>query len=119
MGKQAKEGGVEMRQYQNRKGGFLKTAGAFALGAGIGSVVALLFAPASGIVTRRRIAYKLQNLKRSTVKQLKQTRRVLIAKADDAREAAVEQLGHARQWITTRMTNGHGKQNRRHTVRHA
>ena len=117
MGKALATGGGEMKPYRN--GNVLKTAGVFALGAGIGSIVALLFAPASGKVTRRKIGYKLQAMRRSTVKQLKQTRRVLIAKADDAREAASQQLNHARAWITTRMTNGHGKSNRRRALRHA
>jgi len=103
----------------SRNGNFLKAAGVFALGAGVGSIVALLFAPASGKVTRRRIGYKLQAMRRATVKQLQQTRRLLIAKAGDAREAATQQLNHARAWITTRMTNGHGKPSRRRVLHHA
>ncbi|MBI4340817.1 MAG: YtxH domain-containing protein, partial [Candidatus Omnitrophica bacterium] len=49
---------------QRRRGGFLRTVAAFGLGATAGSIVALLYAPASGKITRRRLAMRAQVLRK-------------------------------------------------------
>ena len=73
--------------------------------------MALLYAPASGNVTRRRLAMRAQNLRRAAVRRLGRTQRVLANQAVLAREAATE-------WITEHIphTNGNGKHR---AVRHA
>lgn len=85
---------------QRRQGGIARTIGAFALGAAAGGVVALLFAPASGKVTRKRIAMRLRTLKQSTVRQI-----------GHLREAATERVSDARRWVLDHMahSNGHRK----------
>ena len=95
------------------KGNSLKkaglTAGIFALGAAAGSVLALLYAPASGKVTRKRIASGFRSAGRSTVRQLNQTRKVLAKKAGALRNAATEKIGDTREWLLERVSNGNGK----------
>ena len=98
-----------------RRGGALRTAAAFTFGAAAGSIVALLYAPASGRVTRKRIVMRVQNLKRTAARRLGQTQRVLASKAADVREAATE-------WIAEHVPhrNGNGRHPIRHrTLRHA
>ena len=92
-----------------RRGGALRTAFAFTLGAAAGSIAALLYAPASGKVTRKRIALKVQGLQRTAARRIGQTQRVLAAKAADVREAATE-------WIAEHVPHRNG--NGRHPVRH-
>ena len=83
---------------KQRRGNAFKTVGLLALGAAVGSGIALLFAPAPGYVTRRKLAMKIR-----------QARRV-------ASEKIEERLNVARGWILERMTNGSG--NGRHASRH-
>lgn len=100
---------------ENRRRGGLRTFLAFTLGATIGSIVALLCAPASGQVTRRRIALKVRNLRRVAVRRLGQTQRALATRALRVREAATE-------WIADRFPqrNGNGRHAmRRRGIRHA
>ena len=94
-----------------RRGGAVKTAFAFGLGAAVGSLVALLYAPASGAVTRKRLTNRIKTLKKGAVRRIGQTQRVLVSKAGVVREAATE-------WISDHMphTNGNGQ---RRTARHA
>ncbi|MBI3332479.1 MAG: YtxH domain-containing protein [Candidatus Omnitrophica bacterium] len=75
-----------------------QTAGSFAAGAAAGSILALLFAPASGRVTRKRIGH-----------QLKQAEKLVAKKASVLREAAMEKLGDTRDWLVERVRNGNGK----------
>ena len=96
-----------------RRGGIFRTFGAFVLGTTAGSVIALLYAPASGQVTRRRLALKVRNLQRRMTRRLGQTQRVLANRAEQVREAATE-------WITEHVPHGNGKHPIRHrAVRHA
>ena len=96
-----------------RRGGTFRTVGAFVLGATAGSIIALLYAPASGQVTRRRLALKARNLRRAAARQLGQTQRALATRAERVREAATE-------WITEHVPHGNGKHPiRRREVRHA
>ena len=98
---------------QRRTGRAFQTVATFGLGAAVGSIIALLYAPASGTVTRRRLAMKARNLQRSAIRQLGQTKRVLVSKAADVREAATE-------WIAEHVPHGNGRQTlRRRTLRHA
>ncbi len=90
-------------------GGLGKTITAFTLGATAGSAIALLFAPASGQVTRRRINMKLREVQRSTVRQVELAKRQLAKKAGYLREAAQDQINQAREWVVARTTNGNGK----------
>ena len=96
---------------QRRSSGVGRTIGVFALGAAAGSVLALLYAPASGKVTRKRIAMKLRTLKQTTVKQI-----------SHLRNAATERVSDARHWVMDRFasSNGHKKPlARRHPAHHA
>ena len=94
---------------QRRRGGAFRTVTAFGLRAAAGSIIALLYAPASGRVTRRRLAMRAQNLRRAAVRRIGQTQKVLACKAGEVREAAGT-------WIAEHMprTNGNG----RHRVTH-
>lgn len=92
-----------MLKEQRRRGGALRTVAAFGFGAAVGSIVALLYAPASGKATRRRIALKAQALRRNAVRKIGQTQKVLACKATEARQAATH-------WITEHMPhNGNGR----------
>jgi hypothetical protein len=95
----------------NGRGRVLRTATAFTLGAALGSVVALLYAPASGKVTRRRLALRVNTLKRTAARRIGQTGRILADKAEDVRDAA-------RGWIVDHMPHGNGRHPRR-VIRHA
>ena len=78
---------------------------AFAIGAAAGSIIALLYAPASGKVTRKRIGMKL---------------RVVGKRAAQLRDVAATKFKGAQEWIQDRMqaTNGNGHR-RRTTTAHA
>jgi gas vesicle protein len=89
-----------MKEFR-RRGGALRTLIAFTFGAAAGSILALLYAPASGRVTRRRLALKAQNLRRNAVRQIGQTRRALVLKAGAVREAAT-------QWVAEHVP-GNGR----------
>ena len=109
---------IRMREPQ-RTSGIGRTIGAFALGATIGGVTALLFAPASGRVTRRRIALKVRALRQQAGRQLGRTKKLLARKAEDLREVTTEKLHDARKWVTGHLANGNGKHPaRRHAVHH-
>lgn len=96
-----------------RRGGAFRTATAFTLGAATGSILALLYAPASGQMTRRRLAMRVRTLRRDTIRRLGQTQRVLATKAGRVREAATE-------WIAEHVPHGNGRHPLRHrAVRHA
>ena len=94
-----------------------QTLGVFALGAAAGSIAALLFAPASGTVTRKRIAMKLRSVRSAAVRQVGHAQKVLARKAGNLQKEAGKRLGHAREWMVNRMNNGHAKRPI-HPVRH-
>ena len=101
-----------MKEYR-RGHGMVRTVGIFALGAAAGSIVALLFAPASGKVTRRRIALKVRALRQQTARQLVRTRRLLA-------QATSERIHDAREWMAEHLPNGNGKHLvRQRATRHA
>ena len=75
--------------------------GLFVLGATVGSITALLCAPASGRVTRRQIALKLRTLKRQTGRELGQ------------------RIKYAKVWVTEHMPNGHNRRANRPAIHHA
>ena len=100
-----------------RGSGWRQAAGAFALGATAGSAAALLFAPASGRATRKKIAMKLRSLERSTARKLQHTQQMLAKKAGNLKEAAVEKLGDTREWLLERISNANGSKNHRSVPR--
>ncbi len=104
----------------DRGNGAFQTITAFAAGAAIGSVVALLYAPASGTVTRRRIGLKVKEIQRTAGRRLGQTTKLLARKAALLREAAAERFDGARHWVVEQVSNGHAKRPLRHReARHA
>ena len=119
----------QVKEYRNepvlrepsRLGRRLRVIGAFGLGAALGSIIALLFAPASGRVTRRRLILRVQALRRNAGRGLNRAQRVLAKKAEHVRDMATETFGHARDWVTTQMNNGtaHRRIARHRTLRHA
>ena len=86
-----------------------QTAGTFALGATAGSLLALLYAPTSGRMVRRRIVMKLRSLQNSTLRQIKQTQRLLVKKAGTLRQVAFKKIGHTRDWFVEKTANGNGR----------
>ena len=99
-----------MKEFR-RRGGALRTFAAFTLGAAAGSIVALLYAPASGQVTRRRLARRAQILRRDAARRLGETRRVLVTKAEQVREAAAD-------WISEHVPGNGRHPMRRRVDRH-
>ena len=82
------------------------SAGTFTFGATVGSLLGLLFAPASGRATRKRIGLQFRSLERSTARQIQQAKKLLAKKADRLRETTVEKLGNTREWLVDRVSNG-------------
>lgn len=99
------------REGRGRKG---RTIAAFALGATLGSITALLFAPASGPVTRKRLLMKAKTARRQMGRKIQLAQRDVAHKAVLAREAATE-------WINEHVhtPNGHGRRPVRRQLRHA
>lgn len=95
---------------QRRRGGFLRTVAAFGLGATAGSIVALLYAPASGKITRRRLAMRAQVLRKNAIRQIGQTQRALACRATEVRQAATH-------WLAEHVP--HNGSNGRRAARHA
>lgn len=91
-----------------RRDGFGRTLGVFALGATMGSIIALLYAPASGDVTRRRIRTKFQRVQTQLAKQARQLR-----------EAAVERVGQTREWVMERLPIANGRHPANHRPAHS
>ena len=95
------------QQAPRRRGQVLRTVGTFTLGAAVGSLIALLYAPASGKVMRQRLANQARRLRQAAVRRIGQTQRVLVQRAERMREAATGMfLRHQAH------TNG------RHPIRH-
>ncbi|MCM8794683.1 MAG: YtxH domain-containing protein [Candidatus Omnitrophica bacterium] len=100
--------------------GWGRTVGAFALGAAAGSAVALLTAPASGKVTRKRIGRQMRILGNATERQLKQAKKLLSRQAVQLRGAAVEKIGHTREWLQERIAaNGNNVKHLRKAAAHS
>ena len=89
-----------------------RTVLAFALGATAGSILALLYAPASGKVTRRRLVMRAQTARRAALRKLGTAQREFAHKAEEVRETATE-------WIAEHLPNGHARPGRRRVLRHA
>lgn len=87
---------------------------AFTLGAAAGSIIALLYAPASGQVTRRRLLMKARDAQRKVTRTFGEAKKVIACKAEQVRESATD-------WITEHVPhNGHGRRSpRRRDLRHA
>ncbi len=105
---------------KRRGNGLGRSIGAFALGATIGSVIALLYAPAPGRATRKRIARRFREMGQQAGRQLGRTKKLLTRQAAYLREATAERVGQAREWVAERVVNGHPKRTvRHHAARHA
>lgn len=107
---------------KNRMGRLGRSAGFFALGAAAGSAIALLFAPTSGRVLRKKLAGRARNLGRSTNRQIQQAKRMLLKRAGSLQRTAADKLEDTREWIVERMApNGNGKRHGlpRRTAHHA
>ena len=101
-----------------RQGGALRMSTAFTLGAVVGSIASLLYAPTSGRVVRKRFLMRAASLKRAAARRLAKTQRGLRLQAEQVCELTTG-------WITehapSRNGNGrHAPTPRRHRViRHA
>ena len=95
-----------------RAGGFLQSIATFSAGAAVVGLVALLCAPASGRVTRRRLEMRVRTTQRRIGRRIEQTQRELVHKADDLREAATD-------WITEHVPYGNGRSAARRVIHHA
>lgn len=80
-------------------------AGIFTLGAAVGSVMALLYAPASGKATRKKIGLKFKSVQRATAQQVLRTKKLLTQKAGILGNVAVEKLDGTREWLARIGTN--------------
>lgn len=90
---------------EKRQGsGIGRTVGVFALGATLGSLVALLFAPADGRTTRKQIGLKVRELQ-TNAKQMQRS--------------ATRKIRDARMWVLDHMPNGHVKRPLRRKTVHA
>jgi len=92
------------------------TIGALAIGATAGSVLALLFAPASGSATRRRISMKVRAYGRTTARQLTLAKKQLARQTEQLREVAVDRLGQTRDWLVEHVVPKNGKHPAPHRV---
>ena len=99
---------------QPRRIGRGQTVLAFALGAAAGSIIALLYAPASGEMTRRRLLMKARETQRKVARKFGEAKKVLACKAEQVRETATD-------WIAEHVPhNGHGRRTtRRRALHHA
>lgn len=88
----------------------VQAVAAFALGATAGSLIALLYAPASGQLTRRRLGQRVRRLQRDAARQLQRTQRVFATKAGQVQQVASG-------WINDHLPNGRSIRRRR--VHHA
>ena len=85
------------------------TAGGLFVGTALGGLLGLLYAPASGRVTRKKIGLQFRSWERNTARQLNHTKKLLVKKAGNLREAAAEKLGDTREWLVERVASGNGK----------
>ena len=96
-----------------RGSALLRNVGTFTLGAAVGSIFALLYAPASGKATRRRLAQQASKWQKNAMRGLDRTGRTLAIRAAHVRDAATE-------WISEHVPHGNGAhRSRRGQVRHA
>lgn len=91
---------------RRRRGGTLQTLATACLAGAGGYVLGILFAPASGKITRKRLVMRAHNLQRSLNRRIGRTTRVLATKAEFVKDAATE-------WIAEHVPHGNG----RHLVR--
>ena len=102
-----------------RRSGRGRMVGAFVLGATAGGILALLFAPASGRVTRKRIGMKLRSFQRETSRRLGRAQKLIARKAETLRDAAGQGINHAREWVVERVATNGQRSTRRRSLRHA
>lgn len=93
----------------NRRG-WGKAVGGFALGAAAGSTAALLFAPASGKATRKRMVLQLKSIERKAEQRILRAKKLLTRKAGLLRDNAVGKLEDTREWLEDRLGNHNHRQ---------
>lgn len=89
----------------SKPAGWAKAVGTFALGAAAGSTAALLFAPASGKATRKRLTMQLKSVKRVTGQKILRAKKLLARKAEHLRGTATEKFEESRDWLAQRMNH--------------
>jgi gas vesicle protein len=82
------------------------------MGAAIGSIVSLLYAPASGKAMRKQLASRAKDLRKRATRRIGQTRKHLACQAEQVREAATE-------WIKENVPHTNGRHAVQPRVRHA
>ena len=87
------------------RAGWGKAVGGFALGAAAGSTVALLFAPASGKITRKHLAMSVKSAQRAAGQKILRAKKLLAKKADYLRGTASEKFEDTRDWLAQRMNH--------------
>lgn len=92
-----------------RRQGFGRAVGAFTLGAAAGSVLALLYAPASGQMTRRRIGMRVKALEHVAGRRVQQAQRVLARRVRRLRSVAAGRVGDTREWLAEHLAAGNGR----------
>lgn len=101
-----------MLKQQRRKGGAIRTVATVGIAAGAGYLCWILFAPASGKVTRRRIALKAQAFRKTAARRIGQTQKVLAVRATEVREKATE-------WLSEHMPHNSNGNGHRRVAHHA
>ncbi len=102
-----------MKRNRRKRNGLLQATASFVLGTVTGGLAALLYAPTSGQVTRRRLAMQARGLQRTAVRRLGRAQRALATQAGHVRDAAAG-------WMTERFPVRNGRHPIRHRViRHA
>ena len=94
------------------------TALTFTVGAALGALAGMIFAPESGSKLRRRFILQTKTLQRSSQREIKKAQRLLRQQAGKLRTAAI----HAYTQAKKQVTNGYKPLVRRavrHAVRHA
>jgi gas vesicle protein len=94
------------------------TALTFTVGAALGVVAGMIFAPESGRQLRKRLSLQAKVLGRTSLKQINQAKILLSKQAGKLRTAAITAYEQAKKHVT----NGHRSFPRRavrHAVRHA
>jgi len=90
------------------------TALTFTVGAGLGVLAGMIFAPESGRKLRRRFIAQAKTLQRSSTREIKKAQVLLRRQTGRLRTAAMNVYAQAKKQVT----NGHRPYPRR-TVRHA
>ena len=101
-----------------RRRGYAKATASFLLGAVVGSIAAILTAPASGPVTRRRLLLRVRTAERKIARRFGRAKTELMHRVENTRDAANEWIAGHMANSHARRTNGHGRRPLRRRVAH-